>query len=325
DRRNHHLFQPLLYQVATAALNPADIATPLRSILRRAANVTVLLAEVRSVDLAARRLALPDGELAYDGLVLAAGAGHSYFGHDDWEPLAPSLKTLEDALEIRRRVLVAYEEAERQPDGPEQRALLTSVVIGGGPTGVELAGALAEISRETIARDFRRIDPTRARIVLLEGGPRVLSAFPDPLPARAAESLTRIGVEVRTGATVTRVTPDAVWLGGEEIRARTVLWAAGVAAARHVLRRLAGEPTEPFRYHDRGTMATIGRAAAVAAVGRVRLSGLLAWLAWLFVHIAFLIGFRNRFLVIFQWAWAYLSWQRGARLITGPWRARVRD
>ena len=173
DRRNHHLFQPLLYQVATAALNPADIATPLRSILRRAANVTVLLAEVRSVDLAARRLALPDGELAYDGLVLAAGAGHSYFGHDDWEPLAPSLKTLEDALEIRRRVLVAYEEAERQPDGPEQRALLTSVVIGGGPTGVELAGALAEISRETIARDFRRIDPTRARIVLLEGGPRV--------------------------------------------------------------------------------------------------------------------------------------------------------
>jgi NADH:ubiquinone reductase (H+-translocating) len=387
DRRNHHLFQPLLYQVATAALNPADIATPLRSILRRAANVTVLLAEVRSVDLAARRLALPDGELAYDGLVLAAGAGHSYFGHDDWEPLAPSLKTLEDALEIRRRVLVAYEEAERQPDGPEQRALLTSVVIGGGPTGVELAGALAEISRETIARDFRRIDPTRARIVLLEGGPRVLSAFPDPLPARAAESLTRIGVEVRTGATVTRVTPDAVWLGGEEIRARTVLWAAGVAAAplgrtlgvpldragrviverdlsipghpeafaigdlcaftgadgrplpglapvalqqgraaaRNVLRRLAGEPTEPFRYHDRGTMATIGRAAAVAAVGRVRLSGLLAWLAWLFVHIAFLIGFRNRFLVIFQWAWAYLSWQRGARLITGPWRARVRD
>jgi NADH dehydrogenase len=382
DRRNHHLFQPLLYQVATAALNPSDIAMPLRSILRRAANVTVLLAEVEAVDLAARRLVLDGDSLEYDALVLAAGAGHSYFGHDDWEALAPSLKTLEDALEIRRRVLVAYEEAEREEDRAEQRALLTSVVIGGGPTGVELAGALAEISRETIARDFRLIDPTKARIVLLEGGPRVLAAFPDPLPARAAAALTRIGVEVRTGATVTRVTPDAVWIGGEQIRARTVLWAAGVsaapltrtlgvpldragrvlverdlsipghpeafaigdvcaftddaghplpglapvalqqgrAAARNVLHRLAGEPTEPFRYHDRGSMATIGRAAAVAVVGRFRLSGLVAWLAWLFVHITFLIGFRNRFLVLFQWAWAYISWQRGARLITRPWR-----
>ena len=382
DRRNHHLFQPLLYQVATAALNPSDIAMPLRSILRRNANVTVLLAEVEAVDLAARRLVLDGDSLEYDALVLAAGAGHSYFGHDDWEALAPSLKTLEDALEIRRRVLVAYEEAEREEDRAEQRALLTSVVIGGGPTGVELAGALAEISRETIARDFRLIDPTKARIVLLEGGPRVLAAFPDPLPARAAAALTRIGVEVRTGATVTRVTPDAVWIGGEQIRARTVLWAAGVsaapltrtlgvpldragrvlverdlsipghpeafaigdvcaftddaghplpglapvalqqgrAAARNVLHRLAGEPTEPFRYHDRGSMATIGRAAAVAVVGRFRLSGLVAWLAWLFVHITFLIGFRNRFLVLFQWAWAYISWQRGARLITRPWR-----
>jgi len=384
DRRNHHLFQPLLYQVATAALNPSDIATPLRSILRRAPNVTVFLAEVVSVDLARRRLVLDEGLMHYDALVLAAGAGHSYFGHDDWEPLAPSLKTLEDALEIRRRVLLAYEEAEREQDGAEQRALLTSVVIGGGPTGVELAGALAEISRETIARDFRLIDPTKARIVLLEGGPRVLAAFPDPLPARAAAALARIGVEVRTGATVTRVTPDAVWLGGEQIRARTVLWAAGVAAApltrtlgvpldragrvlverdlsipghpeafaigdlcaftaadgrplpglapvalqqgraaaRNVLRRLAGEPTDAFRYRDRGSMATIGRAAAVAVVGRLRLSGLPAWLAWLFVHIMFLIGFRNRFLVLFEWAWAYVSWQRGARLITGPWRSR---
>jgi len=382
DRRNHHLFQPLLYQVATAALNPSDIATPLRSILRRAANVTVLLAEVEAVDLAARRLILDGDSMDYDALVLAAGAGHSYFGHDDWEPFAPSLKTLEDALEIRRRVLLAYEEAEREQDRAEQRALLTSVVIGGGPTGVELAGALAEISRETIARDFRLIDPTKARIVLLEGGPRVLAAFPAPLPARAAAALTRIGVEVRTGATVTRVTSDAVWIGGEQIRARTVLWAAGVAAApltrslgvpldragrvpverdlsipghpeafaigdlcaftgddghplpglapvalqqgraaaRNVLHRLAGEPTEPFRYRDRGSMATIGRAAAVAVVGRFRLSGLVAWLAWLFVHIAFLIGFRNRFLVLFQWAWAYISWQRGARLITRPWR-----
>ncbi len=387
DRRNHHLFQPLLYQVATAALNESDIAIPLRSILRHARNVTVLLAEVRAVDLAARRLELPDGALTYDAVVLAAGAGHSYFGHDDWEPLAPSLKTLEDAVEIRRRVLLAYEEAERQTDGAEQRALLTFVVVGGGPTGVELAGALAEISRETIARDFRHIDPTRARIILLEGGPRIVSTFPDPLPARAAEALTRIGVEVRTGATVTRVTPDAVWLGGEQIRARTVLWAAGVAAsplgrtlgvpldragrvaaerdlsipghpeafvigdlcaftgddgrplpglapvalqqgraaASNVLHRLAGEPTEPFHYRDRGSMATIGRAAAVAVIGRRRLSGLVAWLAWLFVHIAFLIGFRNRFLVLFEWAWAYVSWQRGARLITGPWRPRARE
>ncbi|HEY7037269.1 MAG TPA: NAD(P)/FAD-dependent oxidoreductase [Methylomirabilota bacterium] len=384
DRRNHHLFQPLLYQVATAALNPSDIATPLRSILRRAANVTVLLAEVQSVDLGARRVILDEGELGYEALVLAAGAGHSYFGHDDWEPLAPSLKTLEDALEIRRRVLVAYELAEREGDAAEQRALLTSVVVGGGPTGVELAGALAAISRETIARDFRVIDPTRARIVLLEGGPRILPTFPAPLSARAEAALARIGVEVRTGAMVTRVTPDAVWIGGEQIRARTVLWAAGVAAspltrslgvpldragrvpverdlsipghpeafaigdmatlpdehgeplpglapvaiqqgaavAANVRRRLAGEPTRPFRYRDKGSMATIGRAAAVAVVGPLQLSGLLAWLAWLFVHIVFLIGFRNRFLVLFEWAWAYVSWQRGARLITRPWRPK---
>jgi NADH dehydrogenase len=384
DRRNHHLFQPLLYQVATAVLNPSDIATPLRSILRRAANVTVLLAEVRTVDLAARRLDLDEGDLAYDALVLAAGAGNSYFGHDEWEPLAPSLKSLEDALEIRRRVLLAYEDAERERDGAEQRALLTSVVVGGGPTGVELAGALAEISRQTIARDFRLIDPTKARVVLVEAGPRILAGFPAPLSARAAAALARIGVEVRTGIPVTRITPDAVWLGGEQIRARTVLWAAGVAAsplarslgvpvdragrvlvepdlslpghgevfaigdmaavpgpdgqalaglapiaiqqgqavAANVLRRLAGEPTRAFRYRDRGSMATIGRAAAVAAIGRFRLSGLPAWLAWLFVHIMFLIGFRNRFLVLFQWAWAYLSWQRGARLITNPWRPR---
>jgi NADH dehydrogenase len=384
DRRNHHLFQPLLYQVATAALNPSDIATPLRSILRRADNVTVLLAEVESVDLAARRLTLDGGTMDYDALLLAVGAGHSYFGHDDWEPLAPSLKTLEDALEIRRRVLLAYEEAEREQDGAERRALLTSVVIGGGPTGVELAGALAEISRETLARDFRLIDPTKARVILVEGGPRLVASFPDPLPDRAATALARIGVEVRIGALVTCVTPDAVWLGGEQIRARTVLWAAGVAAAaltrtlglpldragrvavepdlslpghpeafaigdmcafigagghplaglapvaiqqgraaaENLLRRLRGETTRPFRYRDRGSMATIGRAAAVAVVGRLRLSGLTAWLAWLFVHIMFLIGFRNRFLVLFQWAWAYLSWQRGARLITGPWRPK---
>jgi NADH:ubiquinone reductase (H+-translocating) len=382
DRRNHHLFQPLLYQVATAALNPSDIATPLRAILRRAENVTVLLAEVERVDLAARRLGLDRGEVAYDGLVLAAGASHSYFGHDDWEVFAPGLKTLEDALEIRRRVLLAYESAEREVDGAEQRALLTFVVVGGGPTGVELAGALGEISRQTIARDFRLIDPTKARIVLLEGGERLLTTFPEPLSQSAARALERLGVEVRTGALVTRVTADAVWLGGEQIRTRTVLWAAGVAAtplartlgvpvdragrvivesdlsipghpeafaigdmcaflhqtgsplpgvapvaiqqgraaADNVLRRLGGRPTRAFRYRDRGSMATIGRAAAVAVIAGRQLSGLVAWLTWLLVHIAFLIGFRNRVLVLLEWAWAYVSWQRGARLITGPWR-----
>ncbi len=384
DRRNHHLFQPLLYQVATAALNPADIATPLRSILRKAANITVLLAEVEQVDLADRRLVLDRGEIGYDALILAAGASHSYFGHDDWEVFAPGLKTLEDALEIRRRVLLAYEAAEREHDGAEQRALLTSVVIGGGPTGVELAGALGEISRQTIARDFRLIDPTKARIILLEGGSRILPTFPESLSGRAEDALRRIGVEVRTRAIVTRVTADAVWLGGEQIRARTVLWAAGVvtaplartlgvpldrsgrvlvepdlsipghpeafaigdmcaflhqtdaalpgvapvaiqqgrAVADNALRRLGGQPTRPFRYRDKGSMATIGRAAAVAVVGRLKLSGFIAWLAWLLVHIMFLIGFRNRFLVLFEWAWAYVSWHRGARLITGPWKGR---
>ena len=384
DRRNHHLFQPLLYQVATAVLNPSDIAAPLRSVLRRATNVTVFLASVERVDLAGRRVVLERGEIGYDGLVLAAGASHSYFGHDDWEVFAPGLKTLEDALEIRRRVLLAYEAAERERDGAEQRALLTFVVIGGGPTGVELAGALGEISRQTIARDFRLIDPTKARIILLEGGPRILPAFPEPLSRSAADALRRIGVEVDTHAVVTRVTADAVWLGGEQIRTRTVLWAAGVAAAPlartlgapldhagrvlverdlsvpghpeafaigdlcaflhqtgaplpgvapvaiqqgravadNVLRRLRGQPTRSFRYRDKGSMATIGRAAAVAVVGRFRLSGLLAWLAWLLVHIMFLIGFRNRLLVLFEWAWAYVTWHRGARLITGPWRGR---
>ena len=384
DRRNHHLFQPLLYQVATAVLNPSDIAVPLRSILRGASNVTVFLANVERVDLAGRRVVLDRGEIAYDALNLAAGASHSYFGHDDWELLAPGLKTLEDALEIRRRVLLAYEAAERERDGAEQEALLTFVVVGGGPTGVELAGALGEISRQTITRDFRLIDPSRARIVLVEGAPRILTAFPESLSRAARDALQRIGVEVRTGVTVTRVTTDAVWLGGEQIRARTVLWAAGVAAAPlartlgtpldrsgrvlvepdlsipghpeafaigdvcaflhqtgaplpgvapvaiqqgravadNVLRRVGGQPTRPFRYRDQGSMATIGRAAAVAVVGRFKLSGLVAWLAWLLVHIMFLIGFRNRLLVLFEWAWAYVTWHRGARLITGPWKGR---
>jgi len=382
DRRNHHLFQPLLYQVATASLSPADIATPLRSILRRHRNVSVILAEAGAVDLAGQRVVLDRGEIAYDALVVAAGASHSYFGHDDWELLAPGLKTLEDALEMRRRVLLAFEAAERATDGAERHALLTFVIIGGGPTGVELAGALAEISRQTIARDFRVIDPTQARIVLLEGGPRILPTFPEALSHSAAAALRRIGVEVRTNALVTRVTPDAVWVGGEQVRCRAVLWAAGVAAsplarslgvpldragrvlveadlsipghpeafvvgdlaaflhqdggplpgiapvamqqgravAENVWRRLNGQPTVPFRYRDKGYMATIGRAAAVAVIGRLHLSGRIAWLAWVLVHIAFLIGFRNRFIVLFEWAWAYVTFQRGARLITGPWK-----
>ena len=384
DRRNYHLFQPLLYQVASAALSPADIATPLRSILRKAANVSVLLAEAETIDFTNRRLVLDRGELGYDALILAAGAGHSYFGHDDWELLAPGLKTLEDALEIRRRVLLAFEAAEREPDGAERRALLTFVIVGAGPTGVELAGALAEIARETIARDFRAIDPRQARVILLEGGPRILPSFPEALSKRAQMALSRLGVEVRTGSTVTRITPDAVWVGGEQIRSRAVLWAAGVAAAPlarslgapldragrvlvepdlsipghpeafvigdlaafihqtgqplpglapvaiqqgravadNVWRRLRGEPTRPFHYFDKGSMAAIGRAKAVAVMGRLRLWGFPAWLAWVFVHILYLIGFRNRFLVVFEWAWAYFTYQRGARLITGPWRGR---
>jgi NADH:ubiquinone reductase (H+-translocating) len=384
DKRNYYLFQPLLYQVATAALNASDIATPLRSILRAASNVTVLLAEAQKIDLHRRSIVLDQGEISYDSFILAAGAGHSYFGHDDWELLAPSLKTLEDALEIRRRILLAYEAAERETDGAERRALLTFVVIGGGPTGVELAGALGEISRQTLARDFRRIDPTKARIILLEAGPRILRTYPEPLSRKARTALHRIGVEVRSDATVTRLTSDAVWLGGEQIRTRTVLWAAGVAAAplartlgvpldhagriaveadlsipgypeafvigdlaafthqtgeplpglapvamqqgraaaANALRRFRGEATRPFHYHDKGNMATIGRAAAVAVLGPLELSGLPAWLCWLFVHIMYLIGFRNRLLVLFEWGWAYITWKRGARLITRPWKGR---
>ncbi len=388
DRRNHHLFQPLLYQVATAALSPADIATPLRHILSARRNVTVFLAEVERVDLAAHKVILTDGELAYDAVIVAAGASHSYFGHDEWEFAAPGLKSLEDALEIRRRVLLAYEAAERCEDATERQALLRFVVVGGGPTGVELAGALAEISRKTVAADFRLIDPTQAQILLLEAGPRVLPSFPEALSRKAEAQLRRLGVEVRTGAPVTNVSPDAVWVGGEQIRSRAIVWAAGVAAsplgrslgvkldragrvlveadlslpgypeafvigdlaafvlqggqplpglapvaiqqgraaAQNVWRRLTGRPTERFRYRDKGSIATIGRASAVAVIRGLHLSGFVAWLAWLLVHIFFLIGFRNRFVVLFEWAWAYTTYQRGARLITGrpgfPIRAR---
>jgi NADH:quinone reductase (non-electrogenic) len=379
DRRNHHLFQPLLYQVATAALSPADIATPLRHVLSRRRRVTVFLAEVERIDLGERTVVLVDGELRYDVVIVAAGASHSYFGHDEWELAAPGLKSLEDALEIRRRVLLAYEAAERCADATERQALLRFVVIGGGPTGVELAGALAEISRETVAADFRVIDPTQAQILLLEAGPRVLPSFPEDLSRAAEAQLRRLGVHVRTGALVTNVSPDAVWVGGEQIRSRAIVWAAGVAAsplgrslgveldragrplvepdlslpghpeafvvgdlaafvhqggrplpglapvaiqqgraaADNAWRHLQGRSTVPFRYRDKGNLATIGRASAVAVVGRLHLSGLVAWLAWVLVHIFFLIGFRNRFIVLFEWAWAYSTYQRGARLITG--------
>ncbi len=379
DRRNHHLFQPLLYQVATAGLSPGDIAYPIRSVLRRQANTEVLLADAVSIDTARREVALADGKLSYDYLIVAAGAAHAYFGHDEWEPYAPGLKTLEDALEVRRRILLAFEKAERESDPSRRRDLLTFVIVGGGPTGVELAGAIAEISRHVLVSDFRSIDPREARIVLVEAGPRILAAYSEESSARAAEGLRSRGVEVRAGASVTGLDADGVWLGNERLGACTVLWAAGVAAsplarslgvpldragrvpvepdlsipshsevfvigdlsvfshqtgkplpglspvamqqgrsaARNIRRDLAGKPRRKFRYVDKGTMAVIGRADAVAEIAGIRLSGLLAWLAWCFIHIFYLIGFRNRFIVMFEWAWAYFSYQRGARLITG--------
>ena len=387
DRRNHHLFQPLLYQVATAGLNPSDIAAPIRRILRRQANTTVLLAEVTGIDLAARQVKLAEGEVAYDFLILAAGATDNYFGHDAWAPHAPGLKSLDDAVEIRTRVLLAFEAAERAADDAERAQWLTFVVIGGGPTGVELAGALSEIARHTLARDFRRVDPRQARVLLLEGGPRILASYSEASSASAQRQLERLGVTVRTGALVADIDGTGVRVGAEHIAARTVLWAAGVRAvplartldvpldragrvlverdlsvpghpsafvigdlcsftqsdgkpvpgvapaamqegdhaAENVLRLLDGTPTEAFVYRDKGSLATIGRAAAVAEIGWFRLSGLLAWLAWLGIHIFFLIGFRNRALVLFEWSWAYLTYQRGARLITeriyDSWRA----
>ncbi len=379
DRRNHHVFQPLLYQVAMAALSPGEIASPIRWILRGQKNVEVILAEATGVDLAANRLILKDGTVDYDYLIVAAGATHAYFGHDEWHGLAPGLKTLEDALKIRRRVLLAFERAERETDPGRRAAELSFVVVGGGPTGVEMAGALAEMSRQSLARDFRHFDPGSARILLLEGGPSILSAFPESLRAAAMRDLARLGVIVRTNAIVTDVSAGGVAVGAEWIRAETVLWAAGVSASplgatlgvpvdragrvqiladltipgatnvfvigdlaslagadgrplpgvaqvaiqmgRHavhnILRALEHQPLRPFRYRDLGNMATIGRASAIADFGRVRLSGLLAWLAWLFVHILNLIGFRNRLVVFVQWAWAYFSYQRSIRLITG--------
>jgi NADH dehydrogenase len=387
DRRNHHLFQPLLYQVATAALNPSDIAYPIRAVLARQRNANVLLAEAVSVDVAGKRVVLSDGELPYDYLVVATGATHSYFGHPEWEADAPGLKTIEDALEIRRRVLLAFEAAEREEDAMRQAAWLTFVVIGAGPTGAELAGALSEIARQTMLRDFRRIQPSSARVLLLEGRDRVLPPYPPALSAKAEAQLRELGVEVMTGAVVTAVDRHEVRVGETVIATRTVLWAAGVQASplarslgvpldragrvevepdlsipghpevfvigdlaavrqaggslvpgvapaaiqagQYIAKRLDAlardKPHPPFRYRDKGSLATIGRAAAVADFGKFTLSGFPAWFAWLAIHIFFLIGFRNRMLVMLQWAWAYLTYERGARLITGEVKPLLKE
>jgi NADH:quinone reductase (non-electrogenic) len=378
DRRNHHLFQPLLYQVAGASLTASDIAAPIRRILRKQTNAEVILGEAQSIDVERKRVLLSDGEEPYDYLVVATGATHSYFGRDDWAKFAPGLKSVEDALEIRRRVFLAYELAERERDPERRRAFMTFVVVGGGPTGVELAGALAEISRHALANEFRHIDPTLARIVLVEGLERILPSFPPDLSARAARQLERMGVSVWTNARVTDIDAVGVSLGEDRIEARTILWAAGVAAspigrcldapldkagrvlvnphlqvpgheeifvigdlasleqdgelvpgvapaamqeARFVAdaieRQLQARPLEEFRYNDKGMLATIGRASGVARFKHIKLSGFPAWVAWLVVHIFFLIGFRNRLRVMLEWAYAYATYDRGSRLITG--------
>jgi NADH dehydrogenase len=379
DRRNHHVFQPLLYQVATATLSPGDIASPIRWILRGAPNARVLLGEGSRIDVSRRAVELVDGGVVeYDYLIVATGASHAYFGHPEWAAHAPGLKTLEDALEIRKRILLAFERAERETDAARQRELLTFVVVGGGPTGVELAGTLAEIARRTLRDEFRAIDTARARIVLVEAGPTILQAFPEKLRHAARASLRRLEVDVREGVAVTHIDAHGVQAGAERLDAGTVLWAAGVAAsplvatlgaptdragrvvvepdlsipgypdvfvvgdaaaylhqgsaplpgvaqvamqqaahaARNIMRRSRGESTTQFVYHDKGSMAIVGRGSAIADLGRVRFSGPLAWLAWLFLHIFMLIGFRNRLVVLLQWAGAYVTFQRSVRLIT---------
>lgn len=382
DRKNHHTFQPLLYQVATAGISPGEIAAPIRWIVRGRRNIEVLLGEVQQFDLEKKLVKLTDLEIPYDYLIVAAGASHAYFGHDEWEPFAPGLKTIEDALEIRRRVLLAFELAERQAASGDEQVQLNFVIVGGGPTGVELAGTLAEISRQVLANEFVSIDPKSTRIILLEGGPRVLPTYPEDLSHSAEEQLRHLGVEVRTSAMVTGVEAAAVGVGETHVPAAVILWAAGVAAsplgkrlgvpvdragrvlvnpdlsvpghrevfvigdlaslkdangkmlpgvapvamqegtaaARNIERDLQGEARHDFHYFDKGNLATIGRAAAVAEFGKIHISGFLAWLSWLLVHIFFLIGFRNRIIVLIQWAWSYLTYERGARLIIGDQR-----
>lgn len=384
DRTNHHVFQPLLYQVATAALAPSDITAPIRWLLRRQPNTTVLLGEVCSID-ADRKVVCLDyesREIPYDYLIVAAGSRHAYFGHEEWEPIAPGLKAIEDGTEMRRRFLLAFERAEKATDETEKTEYLTFVIVGGGPTGVELSGALPMIARKALYPDFRHIDTRRTRVILLEGGPRILPSFPESLAKTAHRNLEELGVEVHTNSVVTLVEPNAVHVGAERIAARTIFWAAGNAAsplgrslgvpvdhagrvvvepdlsipghpevfiagdlalvnregmpqvpgvapaamqegraaARNILRLRRGQPTQAFRYRNKGDLAVIGRSRAIADLGRVRFTGWFAWLFWLFLHIMYLVGFRNRVSVLVQWAYAYFTYQRGVRLITNPER-----
>src|SRR5438045_8672337 len=386
DRTNYHLFQPLLYQVATAALSPADIAAPVRAVLSKYKNVEVILAEVQSVDIEAKKIRTTDTEIGYDFLILATGARHSYFGHNEWERLAPGLKSLEDAIEVRRSLAMAFEYAENITDEAARQAAMTFVIIGGGPTGVEMAGAIAEIARHTLAKDFRHIDPSQARVILVEGESRLLAAFPEDLSASALKQLVDLGVEVRMGIHATNLTESGLQVGDEFIPCRVKIWAAGnnasfvgktlgvavdrvgrvmvdddltipghpevqvigdlanfshqtgqplpgvspVAmqqgrhAARNILRMIKNREPRPFRYWDKGSMATIGRNKAVADLNFVHLSGLPAWLVWLFVHIIFLVGFRNRLVVLFQWSWCFLTFNAGSRLITRNFQSEMR-
>ena len=387
DRTNHHLFQPLLYQVATAALSPADIAAPVRGVLGRYENIEVILAEVEAVEIETRRVRTREREFEYEYLVLATGARHSYFGHDEWEKIAPGLKSLEDAVEIRRRILLAFEFAEKTDDAEARAAAMNFVVIGGGPTGVEMAGAIAEIARETLAKDFRHIDPSTARVILVEGDKRVLSAYPEDLSLSALRQLQELGVEVITGSHATNLTENGLEVAGKIIPCRVKIWAAGNVAsfvgktlgvpvdragrvivqddltipghpevqvigdlanftatkdgkplpgispvaiqqgrhaAKNILHMITGARPQRFYYWDKGSMATIGRNRAVADLNFIHFSGLLAWLAWLFVHVLYLVGFRNRIAVLFQWAWAYVTFNKGARLITRNFQAEQR-
>jgi NADH dehydrogenase len=386
DRTNHHLFQPLLYQIATAALSPADIAGPIRGILGRFTNTEVILAEVKAVDVSAKTVDIGDRKISYDYLVLATGARHSYFGHNEWEKLAPGLKSLEDAVEIRQRLLMAFEYAEKITDDAARKAAMTFVVIGGGPTGVEMAGAIAEISRYTLAKDFRHIDPASARVILVEGESRILASFPEDLSQSALKQLKQLGVEVRTGIHAKDLTEKGVQVGDEFILCRVKVWAAGnmasfvgktmgvavdkagrvivnrdlsipghpevqvigdlanfshqggkplpgvspVAmqqgrhAARNILAMIDGRKAQRFYYWDKGSMATIGRNKAVADLNFIHFSGLPAWIVWLFVHIIFLVGFRSRLAVLLQWAWAYVTFIKGARLITRRFQSESR-
>jgi len=387
DRHNYHLFQPLLYQVATAGLSPADIASPIRSILRSQSNANVVLARVSAVDLRRRKVIAEERRIPFDHLVVATGAQHAYFGHDDWAACAPGLKTIDDATYLRRRILLAFEKAETEVDADERRRLLNFVVVGGGPTGVEMAGAIVELAQRALASDFRQIDPRCARIILVEAAPRLLTPFDPSLSATAKRSLERLGVEVRLGAAVTACDCSSVSIADERIETRTIIWAAGVMAspagawlgaqtdragrvkvnpdlslpghpdvfvigdaahlpdadgnplpgvapvakqqgeyvARLLMARPRGETVAPFRYRDFGSLATIGRKRAIVQVGKLKLSGLVAWLIWSVAHIYFLIGFRNRLVVAMNWAWSYVTFQRGTRLITGLSGSRVED